>query len=138
MNYYMKVLIYVAELQSLEETKAKEDVLQMWAQVNEVEVVGVVSELNAINRLGSSGHGAIAEILTQYDVDAVVIASAGDFAKRKKDVCAFVSGIREMGADVISIANDLPTCAECKAEMECESKEAHRRAYHCTVKIFNE
>lgn len=134
----MKVLIYVAELQSLEETKAKEDVLQMWAQVNEVEVVGVVSELNAINRLGASGHGAIAEILTQYDVDAVVIASASDFAKRKKDVCAFVSGIREMGADVISIANDLPTCEECMAEMECESKEAHRRAYHCTVKIFNE
>lgn len=134
----MKVLIYVAELQSLEETKAKEDVLQMWAQVNEVEVVGVVSELNAINRLGASGHGAIAEILTQYDVDAVVIASASDFAKRKKDVCAFVSGIREMGSDVISVANDLPTCAECMAEMECESTEAHRRAYHCTVKIFNE
>lgn len=134
----MKVLIYVAELQSLDETKAKEDVLLMWAQVNEVEIVGVVSELNGANSLGESGQGAIIEILTQYEVDAVVVASANDLASRKKDACACVRTIREIGVDVISIANDLPTCAECMAEMECESKEAHRRAYHCTVKIFHE
>lgn len=133
----MKVLIYVAELQSLEETKVKEDVLQMWAQVNEAQVVGVVSELNGATRMGSAGHGAVAEILSQYEVDAVVVASASDFAKRKQDMCAYVRGIREMGADVISVAGDLPTCEECMAEMECESQEAHRRAYHCTVKIFH-
>ena len=133
----MKVLFYVAELQSIEETKAKEEILSLWAEVNEVKIVGAVYELNAENSLGTSGQGAIVDILQQYEVDAVVVASASDFAKRKQDICAYVRGIREMGVDVISVAGDLPTCAECMAEMECESQEAHRRAYHCTVKIFH-
>lgn len=134
----MKVLFYMAELQSVEETKAKEDVLLMWSQVNEVDVVGAVSELNGSNTLGESGQGAILQVLSDYEVDAVVVASADDLASRKRDVCARVRTIREIGVDVISVADDLPTCAECMAEMECESKEAHRRAYHCTVKIFHE
>ncbi|MBQ2886077.1 MAG: hypothetical protein IJE43_20350 [Alphaproteobacteria bacterium] len=134
----MKVLFYVAELQSVDETKAKEDLLFLWANANEVDVVGVVYELNASNTLGECGQGAIIDILHQYDVDAVVIAGANDFAVNKANVCVCVKAIREMGADVISVANDLPRCEECLAEMMCESKEAYRRAYHCTVKIFHE
>ena len=134
----MKILFYMAELQSVEETKAKEDVLLMWSQVNEVDVVGAVSELNGSNTLGESGQGAMLQILSDYEVDAVVVASADDLASRKRDVCSRVRMIREIGVDVISVADDLPTCEECMAELECESKEAHRRAYHCTVKIFHE
>lgn len=134
----MKVLFYVAELQSEEETKAKEELLFLWANANEVDVVGVVYELNSSNRLGECGKGAIIDILHQYDVDAVVISGANDFSVNKAGVCACVKGIREMGADVISVANDLPKCGECLAEMMCKPKEAYRRAYHCTVKIFHE
>ena len=134
----MKVLFYVAELQSLEETKAKEDMLSLWANVNEVQIVGAVYELNAENRLGTSGQGAIADILKQYEVDAVVVASVKDFSANKADVCACVKGIREMGADVISLAGDVPNCQDCMIEMMCEGKEPYRRAYHCTVKIFHE
>lgn len=86
----MKVLFYVAELQSLEETKAKEDMLSLWANVNEVQIVGAVYELNAENSLGTSGQGAIADILKQYEVDAVVVASVKDFSANKADVCACV------------------------------------------------
>ena len=134
----MKVLFYMAELQSIEETKAKEEMLSLWAEVNQVQVVGAVYELNAENTLGTSGQGAIADILKQYEVDAVVVASVKDLAANKADVCVCVKGIREMGADVISLAGDIPNCRDCMAELECESKEPHRRAYHCTVKIFHE
>ncbi len=134
----MKVLLYVAELQSLEETKAKEDMLSLWANVNEVQIVGAVYELNAENMLGASGQGAIADILKQYEVDAVVVANVKDFSANKAAVCACVKGIREMGADVISLAGDVPNCQECMIEMMCEGKEPYRRAYHCTVKIFHE
>lgn len=134
----MKVLFYVAELQSLAETKAKEDMLSLWANVNEVQIVGAVYELNAENSLGTSGQGAIADILKQYEVDAVVVASVKDFSANKADVCACVKGIREMGADVISLAGDIPNCRDCMVEMMCEGKEPYRRAYHCTVKIFHE
>ena len=134
----MKVLFYVAELQSIEETKAKEELLSLWAEVNEVQVVGAVYELNAENSLGTSGQGAIVDILQQYEVDAVVVASVKDISANKADVCAYVKGIREMGADVISLAGDVPNCRDCMVEMMCEGKEPYRRAYHCTVKIFHE
>lgn len=134
----MKVLLYVAELQSVEETKAKEEVLSLWAQVNEAHVMGAVYELNEANILGTSGKGAIVDILKMYDVDAVVVASANDFSKYKPQVCAYVKEIREMGADVISVSGDLPNCMDCMTEMMCNGKEARRRAYHCTVKIFHE
>lgn len=134
----MKVLFYVAETQSIEETKAKEDMLSLWANVNEVQVVGVVYELNAENSLGTSGQGAIADILKQYEVDVVVVTSVKDFSANKANVCACVKSIREMGADVISLASDVPNCRDCMIEMMCEGKEPYRRAYHCTVKIFHE
>ena len=134
----MKVLFYVAELQSLEETKAKEDILSLWANVNEVEIVGAVYELNAENSLGASGRGAIADILKQYEVDAVVVASVKDISAHKGGVCVCIKDIREMGADVISLAGDVPNCQDCMIEMMCEGKEPYRRAYHCTVKIFHE
>ena len=134
----MKVLFYVAELQSIEETKAKEEMLSLWAEVNEVQIVGAVYELNAENSLGTSGQGAIVDILKQYEVDAVVVASVKDISANKADVCACVKGIREMGADVISLAGDVPNCRDCMIEMMCEGKEPYRRAHHCTVKIFHE
>ena len=134
----MKVLFYVAELQSIEETKAKEELLSLWAEVNEVQVVGAVYELNAENSLGISGQGAIVDILKQYEVDAVVVASVKDISANKADVCACVKGIRDMGVDVISLAGDVPNCRDCMIEMMCEGKEPYRRAYHCTVKIFHE
>jgi len=134
----MKVLFYMAELQSIEETKAKEEMLSLWAEVNQVQVVGAVYELNAENTLGTSGQGAIADILKHYEVDAVVVASVKDLAANKADVCVCVKGIREMGADVISLAGDIPNCRDCMAEMMCDGKEPYRRAYHCTVKIFHE
>lgn len=134
----MKVLFYMAELQSIEETKAKEEMLTLWAEVNEVQVVGAVYELNAENSLGTSGQGAIVDILKEYEVDAVVVASAKDLATNKADVCVCVKGIRERGADVISLAGDIPNCRDCMAEMMCDGKEPYRRAYHCTVKIFHE
>lgn len=134
----MKVLFYVAELQSLEETKAKEDMLSLWANVNEAQVVGAVYELNAENSLGTSGQGAIVDILQQHEVDAVLVASVKDISVNKSDVCACIKGIREMGVDVISIAGDVPNCRDCMIEMMCEGKEPYRRAYHCTVKIFHE
>lgn len=134
----MKVLFYVAELQSLEETKAKEDMLSLWANVNEVEIVGAVYELNAENSLGTSGQGAIADILKQYEVDAVVVASVKDISANRAEVCTVIKAIREMGADVISLAGDVPNCQDCMIEMMCEGKEPYRRAYHCTVKIFHE
>ena len=134
----MKVLFYVAELQSIEETKAKEEMLSLWAEVNEVQIVGAVYELNAENSLGTSGQGAIVDILKQYEVDAVVVASVKDISANEADVCAYVKGIREMGADMISLAGDVPNCRDCMVEMMCEGKELYRRAYHCTVKIFHE
>ncbi len=33
----MKVLFYMAELQSIEKTKAKEEMLSLWAEVNQVQ-----------------------------------------------------------------------------------------------------
>lgn len=134
----MKVLFYMAELQSIEETKAKEEMLSLWAEVHEVQVVGAVYELNAENSLGTSGQGAIVDILKQYEVDAVVVASVKDLAANKADVCICVKGIREMGADVISLAGDIPNCRDCMEEMMCDDKEPYRRAYHCTVKIFHD
>ena len=134
----MKVLFYMAELQSIEETKAKEEMLSLWAEVNQVQVVGAVYELNAENSLGTSGQGAIVDILKQYEVDAVVVVSIKDLAANKADVCVCVKGIREMGADVISLARDIPNCRDCMEEMMCDGKEPYRRAYHCTVKIFHE
>lgn len=133
----MKVLFYVAESQSLEETKSKEEMMFLWGEVNEVKIVGVVYELNAENSLGASGRGAIFDILKQYEVDTVVVASAKDISSNKAETCACVRTIRKLGADVISITDDLPKCSECMAEM-ASGDVAHRRAYHCTVKIFHE
>lgn len=134
----MKVLFYVAELQSPEETKAKEEILFLWANVNEVQVIGSVYELNAENHLGISGRGSIMDILKQYEVDAVVVASAKDISSDQLGVCVCIKAIRELGADVISLAEDLPRCSDCMMEAVCEGKEPYRRAYHCTVKIFHE
>lgn len=93
----MKVLFYVAELQSLEEAKAKEDMLSLWANVNEVQVVGAVYELNAENSLGTSGQGAIVDILKQYEVDAVVVASVKDLSANKEEMLKdiFAMGISD-------------------------------------------
>ena len=134
----MKVLFYLAELQSVEETKAKEDLFSVWAKANEVDVVGVISELNAANTLGASGKGAMQDILSMYDVDAVVVESARDLSNYRPQVCAYVKEIRSMGADALSLLDDLPKCAVCVTEPMCDGKEARRRAYHCTVKIFHE
>lgn len=134
----MKVLFYVAELQSLEETRSKEEMMLLWAEVNEADIVGVVYELNAENVLGASGRGAILDILKQYEVDAVVVANAKDISINKSEVCAWVATIREVGADVISLAGDLPKCNDCMAEMLGDDGGIPRRAYHCTVKIFHE
>lgn len=134
----MKVLFYVAESQSLEETKSKEEMMFLWGEVNEVKIVGVVYELNAENTLGASGRGAIFDILKQYEVDAVVVASAKDISVYKAEVCAWVAATREVGADVISIADDLPKCSDCMTEMLADGGVTQRRVYHCTVKIFHE
>ena len=134
----MKVLFYLAELQSVEETKAKEEVFSLWAQVNEVQVIGVVHELNAANFLGTSGQGAIVDVLKMYDVDAVVVVSASELSNYKPQICAYVKEIRELGADVISLADDLPKCSDCMTEMLSADGVTQRRAYHCTVKIFHE
>ena len=134
----MKVLFYVAELQSLEETRSKEEIMFLWAEIGEADIVGVVYELNAQNSLGTSGRGAILDILKQYEVDAVVVANAKDISINKSEVCAWVATIREAGADVISLAGDLPKCNDCMAEMLADDGGVPRRAYHCTVKIFHE
>lgn len=134
----MKVLFYVAELQSLEETRSKEEIMFLWAEIGEADIVGVVYELNAENSLGTSGRGAILDILKQYEVDAVVVANAKDISINKSEVCAWVATIREAGADVISLASDLPKCNDCMAEMLADDGGVPRRAYHCTVKIFHE
>ena len=134
----MKVLLYMADLQSVKETDAKEELLTLWAYVHEVQVVAAVYELNAENCLGKSAQDAIGDIIRQHKVDAIVVASARDFAINKVDVCACVKGIRELGADVISLAGDIPNCRDCMAEIQCDGKEPYRRAYHCTVKIFQE
>lgn len=134
----MKVLFYVAELQSLEETRSKEEIMFLWAEIGEADIVGVVYELNAENSLGTSGRGAILDILKQYEVDAVVVANAKDISINKSEVCAWVATIREAGADVISLAGDLPKCNDCMAEMLADDGGVPRRAYHCTVKIFHE
>lgn len=134
----MKVLFYVAELQSLEETGSKEEIMFLWAEIGEADIVGVVYELNAQNSLGTSGRGAILDILKQYEVDAVVVANAKDISINKSEVCAWVATIREAGADVISLAGDLPKCNDCMAEMLADDGGVPRRAYHCTVKIFHE
>ena len=134
----MKILFYVAELQSVEETRSKEEMMLLWAEVNEADIVGVVYELNAENVLGASGRGAILDILKQYEVNAVVVANAKDISINKSEVCAWVATIREAGADVISLAGDLPKCNDCMAEMLADDGGVPRRAYHCTVKIFHE
>lgn len=134
----MKVLFYVAELQSVEETRSKEEIMFLWAEIGEADIVGVVYELNAENSLGTSGRGAILDILKQYEVDAVVVANAKDISINKSEVCAWVATIREAGADVISLAGDLPKCNDCMAEMLADDGGVPRRAYHCTVKIFHE
>ena len=134
----MKVLFYVAELQSVEETRSKEEIMFLWAEIGKADIVGVVYELNAENSMGASGRGAILDILKQYEVDAVVVANAKDIADNKADVCAWLSTVREVGADVISLAGDLPKCDDCLAEMLAAGGEVQRRAYHCTVKIFHE
>ena len=134
----MKVLFYVAELQSVEETSSKEEIMFLWAEIGEADIVGVVYELNAQNSLGTSGRGAILDILKQYEVDAVVVANAKDISINKSEVCAWVATIREAGADVISLAGDLPKCNDCMAEMLADDGGVPRRAYHCTVKIFHE
>ena len=38
----MKVLFYVAELQSVEETRSKEEIMFLWAEIGEADIVGVV------------------------------------------------------------------------------------------------
>lgn len=134
----MKVLFYVAELQSVEETRSKEEIMFLWAEIGEADVIGVVYELNAVNSLGESGRGAILDILKQYEVDAVVVANARDISSSRAEVCAFLTTIREVGADVISLAGDLPKCDDCLAEMLAGDGAVQRRAYHCTVKIFHE
>lgn len=134
----MKVLLCVAELQSLEETKAKEELLSLWAEVNEAEIIGVISELNATNVLGIAAKKRIFEALSRYEVDAVVVADAHDFSRDKKEICEYVGYLHELGVDVISVANNLPSCADCLAEAMSTEEEPHRRAYHCTVTIFNE
>lgn len=134
----MKILFYMAELQSMEETKAKEEIMVLWAEVHEAQVIGAVHELNATNSMGNAGQGAIIDILNQYEVDAVVVSSVKDLSANKIDACAFVRSIREMGVDAISLAGDLPNCRDCMTEAMCEGKEPYRRAYHCTVTIFHE
>ncbi len=125
----MKVLFYIAELQSEEATKEKEEKLFLWAYVNEVKVVGVVSELNSEQNLGAQGWGAIEGVLANCDLDAIVIAEASDFSKLDGEVCAYVKDYREKGYEVISVAGDLPECSTCSAK---------KRKNHCTVKLFRE
>lgn len=125
----MKVLFYIAELQSEKETKQKEEKLFLWAYVNEVKVVGVVSELNSKNNLGAPGWGAIEGVLANCEVDAIVVESANDFSKLDAEVCAYVKDYREKGYEVISVAGDLPECDTCSAK---------KRENHCTVKLFHE
>ena len=125
----MRVLFYIAEPQSIEETKEKKEKLFLWAYVNEVKAIGVVSELNDANNLGSPGWGAIDGVMKMRDFDAIVIASANDFSTIQSEVLAYIEDYRKKGYEVISVAGDLP---------KCNSDNTKNRPNHCTVKLFYE
>lgn len=127
----MKALLYLAESQNQNTNKEKLAVMSLWAEVREIQVVGVVYELNEQQTLGEAGRTAIFSVLEQMEVDALVILSAKDLGQAKPQICECVQMVHMMGADVIAIHGDLPNCEECKSEPKQE-------ANHCIVTIFME
>ena len=127
----MKVLLYVAESQNENSNSRKMEIMNLWAEVQEVQVVGIIRELNENQMLGEKGQVAISTILNEMEVDAVVVMSADDLSPVKPDVCECVQIIHSMGAEVIAIQGDLPDCTECKSEPK-------QVMNHCTVTIFGE
>lgn len=125
------ILAYLAESNKKEEVLEKHEVLALYVEVEEMRLVGLVSELNDQRCLGSYGKAAIVDIIEQYDIDAVVVVTAADFSKDTFEVCECVGTLTKMGVEVISVNDDLPKCEECENGYP-------RRANHCTVKIFHE
>ena len=125
------IVAYLAESNKKEEVLEKHEVLSLFAEVEEMRLIGLVSELNDQRCLGSYGKAAIADIIEQYDIDAVVVVTAADFSKNTFEVCECVWTLTKMGVEVISINDDLPKCEGCDNGYP-------RRANHCTVKIFHE
>lgn len=127
----MKVLLYVAESKNENSNSRKMEIMNLWAEVQEVQVVGIIRELNENQMLGEKGQVAISTILNEMEVDAVVVMSAEDLSPVKLDVCECVQIIHSMGAEVIAIQGDLPDCNACKSE-------PIQLMNHCTVTIFDE
>ena len=127
----MKVLLYVAESQNENTNSRKMEIMNLWAEVQEVQVVGIIRELNEKQMLGEKGQVAISTILNEMEVDAVVVMSADDLAPVKPDVCECVQIIHSMGVELIAIQGDLPDCKECQSEPK-------QVMNHCTITIFEE
>ena len=72
------ILAYLAESNKKEEVLEKHEVLALYVEVEEMRLVGLVSELNDQRCLGSYGKAAIVDIIEQYDIDAVVVVTAAD------------------------------------------------------------
>ena len=125
------ILAYLAETNKKEELLEKHEVITLFAEVEELRLIGLVSELNDQRCLGSYGKAAIADVIEQYDVDAVVVVTAADFSKDKLEVCECVGTLTRMGVEVISINDDLPKCEECDNSYP-------QRTNHCSVTIFHE
>ena len=125
------IVAYLAESNKKEEVLEKHEVIALYVEVEEMRLIGLVSELNDQRCLGSYGKSAIVDIIEQYDIDAVVVVTAADFSKNTFEVCECVGTLTKMGVEVISINDDLPKCEGCDNGYP-------RRANHCTVKIFHE
>lgn len=127
----MKALLYVAESQNRNMNSRKMEIMNLWAEVQDVQIVGIIRELNDKQMLGEKGHVAISKILNEMELDAVVVMSADDLSPVKSDVCEYVQIIHSMGAEVIAIQGDLPDFNACKSE-------SIQLMNHCTVTIFGE
>lgn len=127
----MRALLYVAESQNENANKQKMEIMTLWAEVHDVQLVGVIYELNDEQKLGEKGKVAISTLLHELEVDALIVMSANDLSPVKPEICECVQIIHSMGAEVIAIQGDLPDCNECKSEPK-------QVINHCTVTIFEE
>ena len=125
----MKILLYLAEVQDFEKTKEREELLLLWAEIHDMQVVGIVCELNDQNCLGIQGLKVIEQVTSILKVEAIAVLTVADISTEEKDAYAKLKVLRDMGLKVASAHNDLP-------ESETIDNESRMRANHCTVKIY--
>ena len=125
----MNILLYIAEEQNVEKTKEKEELLLLWANIHDMNIVGGVFELNDQKCLGIRGLKFIEEMVKVLKIEVLAVLTVKDISFDMPDAYAKLKVLKEMGVRVMSAHDDLPISDE-------YDNESRTRENHCTIKIY--